>query len=388
MIARGAGVLLLALALAAPPAVADKAKSRPVPEKRQTSEWHTYGTSVTLGQCGRICGAGFGYADAIAAAMGVKLERHAVSASDSQTQVGEQIYPRTIRPLSVHFGDPGGSDFLWFGGQVGRPLPGGDSDLADFERTQIAGLAWLALTDSHKVKVADSDRVSRTGAWETKATQWWDELISSMVGATLSTSFVGSAVYVGYSNRHYARDGGKFKITVDGKDYGPCDTFSSRHNPLRHPAEAHAQAIRLSGFKNERHALTVTVLSGAVQVSWIGSPGTVGENAAGLTPETPEEGPLVFVSSVMRLSPDYYRDLLPFADPGTGDLYDARQRQIVQTLARDGLSVRLVDARAAYDPEKHRSDDLLHPSPAGHRVIADAFLKEIRAALAARATGR
>jgi lysophospholipase L1-like esterase len=240
---------------------------------------------------------------------------------------------------------------------------GTDTTLIDsFRGCLQAGLAWLAIPDAYKVKAANA---TKTGTWAVNTGVYGSmDYQSSTNGSTMSAKVKGTTAYVGHIRS--IGTAGTFTVSIDGVSMG---TFSTAVNtPTRQVGGGQygAYLLRFPGLSYGEHTVTVTVTSasGNVYIDWFGGNGF---------PYDPK-GPAVYSGNCLRASDAYYTANPPHSEAGVA-AHNLVINDAVNSLARDGLNVVLVDVVSSQDRADYT--DGLHPNDAGMVKLANAFLLEM-----------
>jgi lysophospholipase L1-like esterase len=241
--------------------------------------------------------------------------------------------------------------------------------LADtFRGCLQAGIAWLAIPDAYKVKAANA---TRAGTWATNGTISNSmDYTSTTNGSTITAKVRGTTAYVGYIRS--AAPLGVFNVTIDGVDMGNVNTSYS--TPTRQAGDLGAYAQYLLRYPNltpGEHTIVITVTSAtgagnAVYIDWFGGNGFHRDAMS----------PSVWVGNCLRASDAYYSANPPHSE-ASASLYNSMINEAINSLAKDGLQVCLVDVVDQQDRAADLAADGLHPNDTGHDKIAQLFLRKM-----------
>jgi lysophospholipase L1-like esterase len=241
-----------------------------------------------------------------------------------------------------------------------------EAKLDNFRGCLAAGIAWLAIPDTAKVKPSAA---TKTGTWTANTVYGGLDYYSNTNGSTMSATVRGNVVYVGYTRT--TSDTGTFSVTIDGALVGTFGTQNTSIVTRADSGQYGAYLLRFPNLANGAHAVTITVTSSTatgnkVFMDWIAGNGF------------PEEigGPNVWLANTTRATDAYYAAHSPFTDAAVA-AYNSMTAEVATSLSSDGLNVCFVDLMAAVDRSTDLYTDGLHPSDTGHAKIADAFVAQM-----------
>ena len=236
-----------------------------------------------------------------------------------------------------------------------------DNDLsgvsaATFKLEHMALAARLAVPDSAKV-FANSPLLT----YSTTGTGWASDSSLSgpggvtglkyamMVGATISFTFTGDTLYLGYTMSNSG--GGKASVTVDGVVH-PRQMDSNAYGAVSSgfsPARAYSPSFwRANGFGPGTHTCVITTLdANPFRFNYF---------------STPVAGPELFVHNITRVTTS---SLQPFYDT-----YNNNVLSNISILQGDGLNVHAVDVAGVINATRDLIDGI-HPNQLGHYKIAN-----------------
>lgn len=230
----------------------------------------------------------------------------------------------------------------------------------------MAGVSWLAIPDTYKIKAANA---TRTGTWAVNTGIYGNmDYKSSTNNSTISAKVNGTTAYIGIIRDNAS--GGTFNVTIDGYVMGSYSVIGSvLARQTGDMGSYTAGLLRFPGLSYGEHTVTITVTSSTnasnvVYVDWFGGNGF----------QRDPLGPNVYVGNCMRASDAYYTSTPPSSDAGV-TAYNKVINEAINSLSKDGLNVCLVDVVSAQD----RNDlyDGLHPNDTGHAKIAQLFIEKM-----------
>lgn len=299
------------------------------------------------------------YPSLIAAAKGLSLTNKGLSGMRiNDPAMIDNMYAEVVDNTKIYTVLPGVNDARTAGTNV--------TLIDSFRGCLQAGLAWLAIPDAYKVRAANA---TRTGTWAVNTGIYGNlDYTSTTNGSTISAKVKGTTAYLGYIRSLGAT--GTFTVAVDGVVMGTYNT--SVQTPTRLAGDLGqygAYLLRFPGLSYGEHTITVTVTSATgagknVYIDWFGGNGF------------PQDlkGPAVYSGNCLRASDAYYAANSPHSEAGVA-AHNLVINDAVNSLARDGLNVVLVDVVSSQDRADYT--DGLHPNDAGMVKLANSFLYEM-----------
>ena len=317
-----------------------------------------HGDSITVGV--GVTNQANKWANKVAAFLKVPVINRAISGI-TMPYVAGSAYRITPNKNSIHVLLTGYNDLRIYGTS---PYA-----LGTYEESLRAALTYLSLP---KENIFSGDLIGKLN--DVKIINTLDtiptvELKSN--NSSISANVYGDTVYVGYTNRCVMKDGGSLIINIDKADVATIDTKNCQSNII-YPA-----VKRFDNLGDKLHTVTLKASitnNQVVDVLWIGSNNKQNKKDFAYV----YSGGSIFATST-------------YAYSGNGSdnavrLYNAKNKQVVEELSKDGLPVYYVDVNKYFNPWKgDMSKDSIHPNDKGNVNISWAFLNTINSTIAVQA---
>lgn len=291
----------------------------------------------------------------VSSARGVASENHAVSGAQAIDLAGS-VYGQAPTGPSVFLYGTGINDERVYGTEPGLLRMMADS--------QLAQLAWLALSESQKVRGVSAAPVYTGDGWAPTPVYGLGKRASSP-GDTVSCLVSGIHVYAAFIQQ---RNGtGEADLFVDGRFIQRVTTAGALGASVmsQNGASYTAKLVRVADLPSGPHTVTVVAVTASptapVYVDWVGA------TDGAVSPVRP----FVLVGNSIPGTNGY---------PSGGSLeavaaVNAWIAANVAQLAADGLNVRPVDVCSAItDPANDIDADGVHPTAQGYQKIGAVYL--------------
>lgn len=331
-----------------------------LPNLRETL--YTIGDSVTSGS-----GASTEdqkYISLVAKAKRLRKVNHAVSGT-SILRHSAQVFLHLNPTLPVKNRDQylmmsGYNDMRFFGTNA--------THLGYYTENLYANIVWCAIQDRFKVYGQDTrNLVTYTGSWSNETSFAGIGKTSSTLGDTATFKAYGSVVYI--CSLAVQGGTGRFSVTVDGVSKGTFNCYNSDNDSS---SNNHPFLVRLTGLSVAEHTVVITVAVAAGATAFYF--GTANGGLRESNRITSSEAPTVYVGNMIYMTTAGYAVVPSSGSNAAVDLYNVQTLAVCTALKADGLNVEHVDVNANFPAiAGNFNADLVHPSNAGHQLIADAF---------------
>jgi hypothetical protein len=240
-----------------------------------------------------------------------------------------------------------------------------------------AALWWLATPEANKVR-SSSGAVTYAGSWSLPPDSYSGNMNSTASnGATASFSVYGTDVVVipGWQQVNSST----YSITVDGTTFPTQNTDAGAYVSIAMNTNYGPGFFHLAGLAAQTHTVVYTCISASDgnPCYFIAGGTSYASYGASLARSL-----IVYYGETARLTADGYNlttlpncPLAPCGSPALTEIFDRLGRFVVADLANVGLNVVFVAVNAFYTPNsKNTQSDGVHPTAAGDKLIARAFL--------------
>lgn len=234
---------------------------------------------------------------------------------------------------------------------------------AEFAKAYAAVAWWLATPDTAKTFWQSATFSGTWTATNAYATSGARQVYATSVNGASVTAFVeGRTAYF----MTIAQDGNDvaYSITVDGKSYGTHSGETTGMTTVRGKTYG-PRLHRFAGLSDGPHTIVVTKTSGAELLYFVAAGGT------NFTRST--TAPTLVCGQVSRMTTAGYVTL--GGSDAIAAQYNDEIARVVRNLQADGLNVAWAETGIKV-PEEVSADNI-HPTPAGHIRIANAFTEAL-----------
>jgi len=250
-----------------------------------------------------------------------------------------------------HTADPTQKYAIMIGTNDARHYKSDTTKQAHYKNFLRSGIVWMTCPTLKKART--SGTAVYTGTWGNTAGNAFGK-VSTQNGATVTETFSGDTLYLGYLIQNAAAAESTAEVRVDGNLVG---TVGCRMNGATVGGQNYAGACeRFSGFGAGSHTVELTVTSPNGKYFYFDFvAGSDDIDSAG-----------VALSNVIEYSAAGYTSF--GITSATIDEYNAIIDDMITELSADGLNIMLVDNHASVDNTTDLADNV-HPNNLGHAKI-------------------